>query len=131
MALFGKKQKEKKDASTEAQNTEVQKGTAAPVHARAHVGSDIASVLKSPRITEKAAMHQGAGVYTFEVANNATKQTIAQAVAAAYKVVPKKVRIVSIPSKRKRSARSGIQGMTQGGKKAYVYLAKGETIAIG
>jgi len=40
------------------------------------------------------------------------------------------VRVATIPSKTKRSARTGKTGTKKGGKKAYIYLKKGETINI-
>lgn len=123
MALFGKKQSEKK----------VEKATPAAATSQkpqAHMSSDLSHILKSPRITEKATMHQEAGVYTFDVAPNATKRLVSQAVSALYNVVPKKVRIVTIATKQTRSARTGTRGVTRGGKKAYVYLKSGETITI-
>ena len=75
-------------------------------------------------------MHQGVGVYTFDVAERATKQDIAAAVRQTYKVTPRKVRIVVVPSKTTRSMKTGRTGVKSGGKKAYVYLKSGETITI-
>lgn len=75
-------------------------------------------------------MHSGAGVYTFDVAQHATKRAISQAVALIYKVTPRKIRVVQVPSKTRRSMRSGKTGVASGGKKAYVYLKKGETLTI-
>ena len=92
---------------------------------------DLSTVLKHARITEKASMHQGLGVYTFDVASTATKRDILQAVRAIYKVTPRSVRVVTVPTKSRRNARTGKLGMTGGGKKAYVYLKKGESIVIG
>lgn len=75
-------------------------------------------------------MHQGVGVYTFDIAERATKRDVMQAVRALYGVSPRMVRVVSIPRKVRRSVRTGKRGTTGGGKKAYVYLKKGETITI-
>lgn len=85
-------------------------------------------VLRRPRITEKAASGHDKGVYVFEVATNATKREIAQAVGLMYKVHPVKVTIVPIP--RKHITVKGIVGTRSGGKKAYVYLTKGEKIEL-
>ena len=87
-------------------------------------------ILKQARITEKASMHQGTGVYTFDIAPAATKRDVLRAVQALYKVKPVKVAIVKVPSKEKRNIRTGKVGVKQGGKKAYVYLKQGETITI-
>ena len=45
-------------------------------------------------------------------------------------VHPRMIRIVPIRRKVRRNARTGQLGMSRGGKKAYVYLKKGETITI-
>ena len=124
MALFGKNKK-----------TEETKPVAAvPATEQAtsttNVSGNFAHVLKNPRITEKATMHQSVGVYTFDVAERATKQDIAAAVRQTYKVTPRKVRIVVVPSKTTRSMKTGRTGVKSGGKKAYVYLKSGETITI-
>jgi large subunit ribosomal protein L23 len=134
MALFGRKPKEPARTTdvvrSGGEKKEGQAAAPAVSQTRISMGSETAHILKNPRITEKATMHQGGGVYTFDVADSANKRSVAAAVAALYKVSPRKVRIVTVPAKRKRSARTGKGGMTRGGKKAYVQLAKGETITI-
>ena len=85
-------------------------------------------ILHRPHITEKASAGAEKGVYVFDVAKSATKREIAKAVAALYKVTPVKVAIVAIP--RKQIIVKGRSGMSGGGKKAYVYLKKGEKIEI-
>lgn len=123
MALFGSK---KKTEDTKPEGTK-----AVAMQSSAPLSIDgIAHVLKNPRITEKASMHQGSSVYTFDVATSATKPQIAAAVRAIYKVSPRKVRVVQVPSKQTRSTRTGKRGVKTGGKKAYVYLKSGETITI-
>ena len=92
--------------------------------------TDHAFVLLSPRITEKATFAASHGVYVFDVAPGANKKQIMSAVNALYNVKPRQVRIVNIRPKAVRNARTGKSGMKSGGKKAYVYLAKGETITI-
>lgn len=87
-------------------------------------------VLLSPRITEKATFATGMSAYVFDVATSANKKAIASAVKAAYDVTPRAVRIVNIRPKMVRNMRTGKRGVKQGGKKAYVYLKKGETITI-
>ncbi len=72
----------------------------------------------------------GVGVYTFDVAVRATKRDIAKAIFEIYDVRPRMVRVVTVPRKVRRNARTGQYGMSRGGKKAYVYLKKGETITI-
>ena len=88
-------------------------------------------VLKRPRITEKAAQLTVGNVYTFDISKGTTKREVIQAMKSLYKVTPRRVAVVTIRAKMRRNARSGKVGMTGGGKKAYVYLKKGETITIG
>lgn len=85
------------------------------------------SVLKGPRVTEKAAiLSENNNVYTFNVAVSANVQQIAQAIKETYKVTPVKVSVVSIPSKTMWAR--GKTGKTASAKKAYVYLKKGDVI---
>lgn len=93
------------------------------------VVSSIASVvLRSPRITEKALTAQARGVFVFEVAARATKRTVKEAIYALYKVTPRKVAMVTMP--KKSVVIKGKAGVSGGGKKAYVYLKKGDKIEI-
>ncbi len=93
-------------------------------------GHDVSHVLRHARITEKATMHSGAGVYTFDITENATKRDVIAAVRVLYKVTPLKVAVVTVPSKTRRNMRTGKVGVKRGGRKAYVYLKKGETITM-
>lgn len=92
--------------------------------------ADLAHILMNPRITEKATMHGEQGVYTFDVAVSATKRDILAVVRKFYSVTPRMVRVVSVPVKIKRSIRTGKMGRRGGGKKAYVYLKRGQQITI-
>ncbi|PIT91209.1 50S ribosomal protein L23 [Candidatus Kaiserbacteria bacterium CG10_big_fil_rev_8_21_14_0_10_49_17] len=92
------------------------------------VGRNLASVLRAPRITEKATMHSGAGVYVFNVDTKATKRDVALAVERFYKVKPVKVNITQVPSKIVSRRGRGKSGVKTGGKKAYVYLKEGDSI---
>ena len=92
--------------------------------------SSTAHVLRHARITEKATMHSMESVYVFEVAERATKREIIMAVRDIYNVTPRMVRVAPIPTKTTRNMRTGVTGTKRGGKKAYVYLKKGETIII-
>ncbi len=128
MGLFTKTKKSSGGKKTEKK--EAIAIAAVPVSAPSSMGRDISSVLKHARITEKASMHQSSGVYTFDIAERATKRDVIQAVRSLYKVTPRMVRVVSVPVKTRRNVRTGKLGMTGGGKKAYVYLKKGENITI-
>lgn len=121
MALFGgKKNEETKEV--------VEKATTASAATVAQLPQNIENILVRPRITEKASFRTEGNVYTFEVATKATKKDVAKAVQAIYKVSPEKVNIAKIPSKRTFSR--GKWGVKKGGKKAYVYLKKGDTIEL-
>ncbi len=85
-------------------------------------------ILKSPRITEKATQLGEKNVYVFNVALKATKKEVAKAVLAQYKVKPVRVNIIRIKSKR-TLVRNKV-GQTTRGKKAYVFLKKGDTLKL-
>lgn len=92
-------------------------------------------IVISPRITEKGAYLSAQGAYVFDVRRDANKYEIAQAIHTLYKVTPRKITVVAVPSKRvmTRAGRSGgtsRRGKTAQSKKAYVYLKKGESIEI-
>ena len=69
-----------------------------------------------------------ANVYVFEVTSNATKKSIGASVRDAYGVSSEKVRVAAIPSKQVFVR--GKKGVKSGGKKAYVYLKKGDKIEL-
>ncbi len=87
-------------------------------------------ILLSPRITEKGAYLSEKGAYVFNVAKSANKKEIAEAITEIFKVTPRMVRTITIPSKRVFTRGTNRWGKTAGGKKAYVYLKKGETIEL-
>ena len=92
---------------------------------------DMPSVLKNPRVTEKATLQSEKGVYVFDVAPRSTKKDVAEAVKALYKVTPRKINMVKVPSKRVSiRGKQNKYGVKSGGKKAYVYVKKGDTIDI-
>lgn len=84
------------------------------------------NIIKNPRITEKATFNAEKDVYTFDIANGATKPEIKKAVFAIYKVKPVKVNISKIESKKVFSG--GKWGVKGGGRKAFVYLKEGDKI---
>ena len=89
---------------------------------------NLASMIIKPRVTEKATVSAESGVYVFEVSKDSTKDRIAKAIAAMYKVTPVKVRTVVLPAKSVFVR--GKWGSKTGVKKAYVYLKKGDKIEI-
>lgn len=119
MALFSRKKKEET------------KSTAPVVANEAAVSAaDMSRVLLRPRITEKATIASMASVYVFDIVAEATKSEIAKAVERFYKVKPRKVTIVNTKGTETRNMRTGKRGMSEGVRKAYVHLKKGETITI-
>lgn len=92
-------------------------------------GSHLFSVLKNARITEKATdLSQDHNVYVFEVDKNTNKREISKAVKTFYNVTPEKIRTVKIPLKNVVSR--GKRGVKSGGKKAYIYLKKGDKLEL-
>lgn len=87
---------------------------------------DYAHVLQNPRITEKAATISDQNVYTFDVSPRASKTEIMKAIKAIYGLVPVKVNVAAIPTKRVFRAKH--IGVKRGGRKAYVFLKKGDKI---
>jgi ribosomal protein L23 len=122
MALFSKKEQKKEPKSKVAKDVAMTVGSA--------IRTSNAHVLRHARITEKATMHSNDNVYVFEVADRSTKRDIVMAIRDIYNVTPRMVRVARIPTKTTRNPRTGVSGIKRGGKKAYVYLNKGETIMI-
>lgn len=87
-------------------------------------------ILKSPRITEKAAYMTMQNAYVFEVAMDATKRDVVTAVKTLYGLTPRKVNMV-VKKPRAYVARfRNRRGTKTGMKKAYVFLQKGEKIDL-
>jgi len=83
-------------------------------------------VLRRPLITEKNTELQAQGKYAFEVAREANKPQIKQAVEKAFKVKVTAVNVVTVPGKTRRVGRR--QVLTQPWKKAIVTLQSGDKI---
>lgn len=85
-------------------------------------------LLINPRITEKSAIFAEKGVYTFNVAQNANKNEIKKAIKFVYGVTPERISVTQIA--KKTVTRRGVTSVKQGGKKAVVYLKKGDKITF-
>ncbi len=85
-------------------------------------------IIKNPRITEKASFAAEQNVYTFNVSAGANKTEITKAIFTLYKVKPVKVNVLNIP--RKVIFSRGKKGVRGGGRKALVYLKKGDKIEL-
>lgn len=84
--------------------------------------------IKKARITEKASFAVEKGVYTFDIPTSANKSEIKKEIFTKYKVKPVKVNIVTVKDKKKIVR--GRSTIKRGGKKALVYLKKGDKIDI-
>ena len=89
---------------------------------------DPRQVIIRPVITEHSYDMMEKNTYTFEVAKDANKVEIAQAVAAIFNVTVVKVNTLNVKSKPKRQRY--IAGQTRTWKKAMVTLTEGDTIEI-
>ena len=85
-------------------------------------------VLRRPVITEKNTMLQAQGKYAFEIAREANKQQIKQAVEKAFKVKVTAVNVMTVPGKTRRVGRR--QVLTHSWKKAIVTLKPGDKIGL-
>ena len=83
-------------------------------------------VLRRPLITEKNSRLQAQGKYAFEVAKEANKPQVKQAVEKAFKVKVTTVNMITMPGKMRRVGKQRI--LTQSWKKAVVTLKPGEKI---
>jgi len=126
MALFGGKKKIEEKVSKPTKAVVATSGHTGVTHVRKGVASEI---IVRPRVTEKTHfLVEGSNVYTFNVKLGATKGMVEDAIKDLYKISPVKVSIMPIPKKR-RFVR-GRRGVAGGGRKAYVYLRKGEKIEV-
>jgi len=84
-------------------------------------------VLRRPLVTEKStSVLQPQNKYTFEVAGEANKLQVKQAVEKAFKVNVSAVNVIMMPGKTRRVGRRQVQ--TQSWKKAVVTLRPGDKI---
>jgi large subunit ribosomal protein L23 len=91
----------------------------------------IYDVIRRPLITEKtnyqnSELHQ----FVFEVATDATRSMIKEAIETLFDVEVVKVNVINMPAKRKRNLRNRRMSMRRNAyKKAIVTLAPGDTIS--
>ncbi|QVK21423.1 50S ribosomal protein L23 [Mycoplasmatota bacterium] len=88
----------------------------------------IYEVLKRPIITEKSMSLVEMGKYTFEVAQDANKIEIKDAVGKLFNVDVEKVNLINGKAKKKRVGKHS--GYTAKVKKAIVTIKKGQSIDI-
>ncbi len=85
-------------------------------------------VLRHPIITEKNTLLQSQGKYAFEVAREANKQQVREAVEVVFKVKVAKVNMMTVPGKQHRVGRR--QVLSPSWKKAIVTLKSGDKIEL-
>jgi large subunit ribosomal protein L23 len=121
MALFNKDSKEEKKTDAVAKKEVKKTDTKAEAQ-------DFSWVLKAPKVTEKSAFISSGNAYTFDVAADANKIQIKQAIKEAYKVTPLKVNVIN--RKAHKATKRGRKIHVSAKKKAIVFLKKGDTIEL-
>jgi large subunit ribosomal protein L23 len=93
---------------------------------------DIHNVLRRPLVTEKSSYQSSKLIqYTFEVAGEATRTMVKDAIETMFDVEVVRVNVMRTPAKRGRRARSRRLLVRKAGfKKAIVTLAEGQTLEI-
>ena len=85
-------------------------------------------VLRRPLITEKGSTLQAQGKYTFQVATEANKPQVKQAVEKAFNVKVLAVNVMMVPGKKRRVGRREV--LTPSWKRAIVTLKPGDKIEL-
>ncbi len=92
----------------------------------------IYDVLRRPIVTEKSNFQSGKlGQYVFEVASEASREQIKEAIQTLFDVDVERVNVLNLPAKRTRRQRNRRVVVRRGEyKKAIVTLASGQTIDV-
>jgi large subunit ribosomal protein L23 len=92
----------------------------------------IFEVLRRPVVTEKSNYQVGSlNQYVFEVADDATKEMVKEAIETIFEVTVTRVNMINVPAKRTRRLRSRRIMVRRGGyKKAIIVLTPGQTISL-
>ena len=90
--------------------------------------NSVYNVIIRPVVSERSYDLMEQGKYTFEVAKDAPKEEIADAVEKLFNVHVVKVNTMNVRGKKKRVRY--VAGMTRSWKKAIVTIADGETIEV-
>ncbi len=92
------------------------------------------TMILRPRISEKAYGQSQSGTYVFVVPGDATKHSVARAVATQFEVTVIDVNILNTKGKAKRTVSRGGRRAASGKqsdiKKAYVTLAEGQSLPV-
>ncbi len=135
MALFSSKPKEEVKKKAAPKKAVAPKAVKAkkPAHKKATSEKALADTrleakLKAPWMSEKALIGTEKGIYVFAVPLDASKPEISKAVERVFKVVPTHVNVVNVRGKSKQLRGKRGFGVRSKQRKAYVYLAKGDSI---
>jgi large subunit ribosomal protein L23 len=90
------------------------------------MSNDLSWVIKSVRLTEKAARLGSLNTYTFVIHPDSNKHQVADAIKAKYNVTPEKVTTTTRATRQGK--KRGKPATIRGEKKAYVTLPQGKTI---
>ena len=90
--------------------------------------NDYRDIIIAPVITEKAAVEEQNGKYTFKVSTKANKTQIKQAVEKIFDVKVESVNTINVKPRKKRVGRYA--GLTNRKKKAIVTLKEGSSIEL-
>ncbi|MCZ7529373.1 MAG: 50S ribosomal protein L23 [Acidimicrobiia bacterium] len=88
------------------------------------------SIIREPVVSEKSYAAFDRNVYTFNVAPDANKVEIAQAIETIFGVRVTKVNTINRRGKKIRDRRTGTFGQRSSQKRAIVSLAEGDSIEI-
>jgi large subunit ribosomal protein L23 len=138
MAILGKFFPKKAGAAGKVKTKEKNQKTKTEKAEKESVGAEqpglkadkkfVPGVILSPRITEKSSMGGKFNKYIFDVYSNKNKIEIKNAVEKMYGVKVQSVRVMNMPSKKRRVGR--VEGRVPGFKKAVVSVADGQTIEL-
>lgn len=93
--------------------------------------STIYEVLRRPLVTEKSNYQVGIHQYVFEVATDATRTQVKEAVEQIFKVTVLRVNVINVAAKRARKTRSRRLVISRNGyKKAIVTLSPEDRLPI-
>ncbi len=121
----GEEKTRKKDkAEEEKRESQIKEETSQKIKAGESELAD--KFLLSPHITEQSTFLSEKGIYAFKVTPSANKILVKKAFKELYGITPRKVRIITVPSKKRFVG--GKLGNKPGFKKAVIYLKKGDKI---
>ncbi|MFH1789611.1 MAG: 50S ribosomal protein L23 [bacterium] len=123
-----KKQSEKKQPERKTKEAKKEKVTEVKKLKKLPLYSISDKVILSPLVTEKAAVAESFGKYTFLVAKWSTKNNIKKAMEEIYGIRPTGITIMNIDGRKTTFRRT--RGRRQDYKKAVVTLQKGKSIDV-